>query len=102
MPWRRPCSHGASLVALVIAGVVWVGVPPVVLVATTANPFLLGLLLASSLSVWPLYNAVVVSRWMAQVPDRLMGRVQSAVALIGWAPVPLAPLVGGLLIERTG
>ena len=31
-----------------------------------------------------------------------MGRVQSAAGLLGWAPVPLAPLVGGLLIERVG
>jgi len=91
-----------SSLRVVIAGVVWVGVPPVALVAVTANPILLGLLLAVVLSVWPLYNAVVVSQWMVQVPDRLMGRVQSAVALIGWAPVPLAPLIGGLLIEKTG
>ena len=55
-----------------------------------------------TLSVWPLYNAVVVARWMLEIPDRLMGRVQSAAALLGWAPVPLAPLVGGLLIESVG
>lgn len=87
---------------LTIAGVVWVGVPSVALTAVTSNPIVLGLLLGAVLSVWPLYNAVVVSRWMLQVPDRLMGRVQSAVALIGWAPVPLAPLLGGLLIEQIG
>ena len=39
---------------------------------------------------------------MLEIPDRLMGRVQSAAALLGWAPVPLAPLVGGLLIEQVG
>jgi hypothetical protein len=59
-------------------------------------------LLGLILSVWPLYNAVVVSRWMLQVPDALMGRVQAAAALIGWAPVPLSPLLGGLLIEWVG
>ena len=78
------------------------GVPLVALAATTTDPILLGLVLGLILSVWPLYNAVVVSRWMRQVPDALMGRVQSAVALIGWAPVPLAPLLGGLLIEWVG
>jgi len=86
----------------IVAGVVWVGVPTVALAAATANPILLGLLLGVTLSVWPLYNAVVVSRWMLQIPDRLMGRVQSAVGLIGWAPVPLAPFLGGLLIESAG
>jgi MFS family permease len=87
---------------LIIAGVVWVGVPLIALTAATTNPILLGLLLGLILSLWPLYNAVVVSRWMLQIPDALMGRVQAAVALIGWAPVPLAPLFAGLLIEHVG
>ncbi|HZM76874.1 MAG TPA: MFS transporter [Candidatus Limnocylindrales bacterium] len=87
---------------LVVAGAVWFGVPLVALAATTANPILLGLLLGLILSAWPLYNAVVVSRWMQQVPDALMGRVQAAVALIGWAPVPLSPLLAGLLVEWVG
>jgi MFS family permease len=87
---------------LIIAGVVWVGVPLIALAAATSNPILLGLLLGLILAVWPVYNAVVVSRWMQQIPDALMGRVQAAVALIGWAPMPLAPLLGGLLMERIG
>lgn len=87
---------------LIIAGAVWSGVPLVALAAATTNPILLGLLLGMILSVWPLYNAVVVSRWMLQIPDGLMGRVQAAVGVIGWAPVPLSPLLGGLLIEWVG
>jgi predicted MFS family arabinose efflux permease len=87
---------------LIITGVVWIGVPTVALAAATTNPLVLGVLLGITLSVWPLYNAVVVARWMLEIPDRLMGRVQSAAALLGWAPVPLAPLVGGLLIEQVG
>ncbi len=87
---------------LIITGVAWIGVPMVALAAATTNPLLLGMLLGLTLSVWPLYNAVVVARWMREIPDRLMGRVQSAAALLGWAPVPLAPLFGGLLIERVG
>lgn len=87
---------------LVVAGAVWAGVPMVALAATTSDPILLGVLLGLVLSVWPLYNAVVVGRWMTEVPDALMGRVQAAVALIGWAPVPLSPWIGGLLIEWIG
>jgi predicted MFS family arabinose efflux permease len=87
---------------VVVAGSVWVGVPFIALAATTSNPIMLGLLLGLVLSVWPLYNAMVVSRWMSQIPDALMGRVQAAVALIGWAPVPLSPLLAGLLIEWVG
>jgi MFS family permease len=87
---------------LVVAGAVWVGVPLIALASLTTRPVLLGALLGLVLSVWPLYNAVVTARWMAQVPDALMGRVQSAVALLGWAPVPLAPWIGGLLTEHVG
>ncbi|WP_088285457.1 MFS transporter [Kineosporia sp. A_224] len=86
----------------VIAGVAWVAVPAILLMTTSANPLALGALLALILSVWPLYNAVVVARWMAQVPDNLIGRVQGAVALLGWAPVPLAPLLGGVLLDHLG
>jgi hypothetical protein len=78
------------------------GVPLMALTATTSHSVLLGLLLGLILSLWPLYNTVVVSRWMRQIPDALMGRVQAAVALIGWASVPLAPLLAGLLIEDVG
>ena len=39
---------------------------------------------------------------MTQIPDRLMGRVQSAVTVLGWAPVPLAPLTAGVLLQFTG
>jgi MFS family permease len=87
---------------LIITSVIWMGVPLIALTAATSRPVLLGLLLGLILSLWPLYNAVVVSRWMRQVPDALMGRVQAAVALIGWAPVPLAPLLAGVLIEHVG
>lgn len=93
--------HVRSL-RLVVTSVVWVAVPLTALMAATANPLILGVLLGLILSVWPLYNAVIVARWMTQIPDRLMGRVQGAVALLGWAPVPLAPLLGGILIERVG
>lgn len=87
---------------LVVAGVAWVAVPLILLMAATTNPLLLGILLGLTLSVWPLYNAIVVARRMTQIPDRLIGRVQGAVALLGCAPVPLAPLLGGVLIERIG
>jgi hypothetical protein len=70
---------------LVIAGVDGVDAPLVALMAVTSNPL-----------------AVVGRRTMTQIPDRLMGRVQSAVAVLGWAPVPLAPLKAGILLQFTG
>jgi predicted MFS family arabinose efflux permease len=87
---------------LVVAGSIWSGVPLIALASLTSEPILLGLVMGLALFVWPLYNAVVTARWMTQFPDALMGRVQAAVALLGWAPVPLAPWIGGLLTEHIG
>lgn len=98
-PWFARRVRSLRLVA---AGAVWLAIPFVALTATTTNPILLGVLLGLALSIWPLYHAVVVARWMTQVPEALMGRVQGAVAVFGWAPVPLAPFVAGLLLEWTG
>lgn len=89
-------------VRFVVVGVSTVAVLPILLMATTDDPYVLGALLGVILSVWPLYNAVVVSRWMTQVPDELMGRVQAAVAVLGWAPVPVAPILGGFLLDQVG
>src|ERR1035437_5929017 len=85
-PYLRRRIHSLRLG---IAGVAWVDERLAVL---------LGLMLAP----WPCWNAVVGRRTMTQIPDRLMGRVQSAVAVLGWAPVPLAPLKAGILLRFTG
>lgn len=90
-----------SLRAVVIA-VFWSGVPLVALMATTKNPIALGVLLGLVLFAWPTFNAVVVARWMTQIPNHQMGRVQAAGGVIGWAPVPFAPLVGSFLIQQFG
>jgi MFS family permease len=98
-PYLRRRIHSLRLV---IAGVAWVDAPLVVLMAVTRNPLGLGVLLGLMLAPWPFWNAVVGARTMTQIPDRLMGRVQSAVTVLGWAPVPLAPLTAGLLLQFTG
>ncbi len=87
---------------LVVAGTVWLDALLVAAMATSSSPWVLGALLGLVLSLWPLFNAVVKGRWLADVPDQLLGRVNSAVALLGWAPVPLAPLAAGVLLELTG
>jgi len=53
------------------------------------------------LAPWPFCNAVVGARTMTQISDSLMGRVQIAVVVLGWAPVPLAPFTAGALLQFT-
>jgi predicted MFS family arabinose efflux permease len=98
-PFLRRRIHSLRLV---VAGTVWVDTLLVGLLVLTTNPILLGVLLGLILSLWPLYNAVVQARWMSEIPDALMGRVQSVTAVLAWAPVPLAPLAAGLLLQFTG
>jgi hypothetical protein len=98
-PYFRRRIHSLRLV---IAGVAWIDAPLVALMAVTRNPLGLGVLLGLMLAPWPFWNAVVGARTMTQIPDRLMGRVQSAVTVLGWAPVPLAPLTAGVLLQFTG
>jgi predicted MFS family arabinose efflux permease len=81
-PYLRRRIHSLRLV---IAGVAWVDAPLVVLMAVTRNPLGLGVLLGLMLAPWPFWNAVVGARTMTQIPDRLMGRVQSAVLMLGVA-----------------
>jgi hypothetical protein len=98
-PYLRRRIHSLRLVIAVVA---WVDAPLVALMAVTSSPLALGVLLGLMRAPWPFWNAVVGRRTMTQIPDRLMGRVQSAVAVLGWEPVPLAPLKAGILLQFTG
>ncbi|HEX7304848.1 MFS transporter, partial [Lentzea sp.] len=87
---------------LVVAGVAWIGAPAVAALALATDYVSTGLLLGLTLSVWPVWNAVIMARWLVLIPDELMGRVQSAAVLVAGAPVPLAGLTGAFLYERIG
>jgi hypothetical protein len=62
----------------------------------------LGALAGIQALVGPPWNVVVGSYRYALVPDRLMGRVASAGALVSWGTLPLGALAGGFLIEAVG
>ena len=50
----------------------------------------------------PVGNAGISSYRMAVTPDRLQGRVASASGFLSMAVMPLAPLLGGALLEQVG
>lgn len=97
VPLVRRLELSLRTVTLVVF---WSGAPLVALMALSDNPFALGALMAVVMLVWPTYNAVIVGRWMAQIPNEQLGRVQAAAGVLGWAPVPLAPVVGTWLIQE--
>ncbi|MFD9701597.1 MFS transporter [Lentzea sp. NPDC059081] len=87
---------------LIVAGVAWIGAPAVAALVLATDFVSMGLLLGLTLSVWPVWNAVIMARWLVLIPDELMGRVQSAAVLVAGAPVPLAGLTGAFLYENVG
>lgn len=68
----------------------------------TSSPVVVGamfVLYGLSAVIW---NVITVSLRQAIVPDRLLGRVNSAYRLLGWGPMALGALVGGALAGALG
>jgi hypothetical protein len=70
--------------------------------AIAPNIIVLGLLLAVSFLVGPIYNVVQLSYRMAIIPDELQGRVNSMFRLIAFGGQPLGLALTGILIQRLG
>lgn len=68
-----------------------------VAIGLSNSPFAVGA--AAILLGWPItaWNVITVSLRQAIIPDRLLGRVNSAYRLLGWGMMPLGAAIGGLL-----
>src|SRR5205807_8666602 len=86
---------------LVVLGTLWFWVPATAALALLHDPIALGLVLAVSNLAGPVFNVVVGAYRYALVPDRLLGRVQSASLVIAWGAIPLARLWGASLSRRS-
>jgi MFS family permease len=70
--------------------------------AFTANPFVIGagfVMSGMSIVVW---NVITVSLRQRIVPDRLLGRLNSAYRLFAWGTQPIGALLGGIVAELVG
>ncbi|PDP87140.1 MFS transporter [Glycomyces fuscus] len=63
----------------------------------STQPVLVGLALASGSFFVVLWNVITVSYRQSAVPDRLLGRVNSAYRMCAWGFAPVGALVGGVL-----
>ena len=83
----------------IVIGSLWLWAAGAAALALVGEPLVLGVVVA--LAGFPLifWNVVLASYRYALVPDRLLGRVQSAGRLIAWSTIPLGALAGGLLAE---
>lgn len=82
--------------------IAWSLVLPVVPLAIWANPFAAGAALFTILLLNPAGNAGIGAYRMAITPDELQGRVASASQFLSMSVMPLASLLGGLLLDRWG
>jgi predicted MFS family arabinose efflux permease len=97
-PWvQRHVSPAA-----VVLGTLWFWVPATAALALLHEPIGLGLVLAVSNLVGPVFNVVVGAYRYALVPDRLLGRVQSASLVIAWGAIPLGSLFAGFVVATIG
>jgi hypothetical protein len=77
-------------------------VPLLVPLVFWSSPALVGALLFAGLLLNPAGNAAGQSYRAAITPVEMQGRVASASSFLAHATMPLAPLLGGLLLEHAG
>jgi MFS family permease len=82
--------------------VAWSWVPLIVPLLFWSSPVVVGVLLFAGLFLNPAGNAGAQSYRVAITPAHLQGRVASAGQFLGMSTMPLAPLVGGYLLEHHG
>lgn len=81
-----------------ILATVWIQVCLWPLYALAQTPLLLGLIVAVSFTLGPIYNVVQFSYRLALIPDTLQGRVNSAFRMIAFGFQPLGWALTGLMI----
>jgi MFS family permease len=86
----------------IVIGSMWLWAAGVALLALPKEPLALGAIVGLAVPPLVVWNVVLASYRYALVPDRLLGRVQSAGRLVAWSSLPLAPLAAGLLLEWGG
>jgi MFS family permease len=72
------------------------------LYAVAPNVVVLGAITAMLFFTEPIFNVVVLSYRLEQVPDVLQGRVNSAVRMLVYIFVAAGPALSGLLLEHLG
>jgi MFS family permease len=70
--------------------------------AIAPNPLVLGIAVAVSFIIVPIFNATQFSYRLIVTPDHLQGRINSVFRLVAFGGQPLSLLVTGLLIQWIG
>lgn len=84
----------------IVAG--WVLVPIILPMAVWTHPAAVAACFGAGMFLIPAANAGIGSYRMALTPDRLQGRVVSAGRFLSMSTMPIAPVVGGMLMGWLG
>lgn len=96
-----PLERRVGRVPLLFASVIVTGVA-VAVPAFTSHPLPIGASFVLSGLFVVVWNVITVSLRQRIVPDRLLGRVNSAYRLFAWGTQPVGALLGGLIGELLG
>jgi MFS family permease len=94
-PWVQKRMSFAS----VIISTMWLWTIAFPLYVLAPNPIWLGVVVAFTFVLSPLYNVVQLSYRLALIPDELQGRVNSVFRLIAFAGQPIGLAITGFLLE---
>jgi predicted MFS family arabinose efflux permease len=86
----------------VIVGDLWLWAAMMGILVLPRNPLVMGALAGLAAVGGPIFNVVFASYRYALVPDRLLGRVQSASLVVAWGMTPLGALATGFMLESLG
>ena len=87
---------------VVILGDLWVWAAMMAIAAVPRSTVLIGAVAGIAAIGGPIFNVVFASYRYALVPDRLLGRVQSASLVVAWGMTPLGVLAAGFLVQSVG
>ncbi|HET8906063.1 MAG TPA: MFS transporter [Ktedonobacterales bacterium] len=95
-PWIQKRASFAA----VILSTMWLWTLLIPLYALAPSPVWLGVVVAITFLLSPIYNVVQMSYRLALIPDELQGRVNSVFRLIAFFGQPIGLAVTGLLLEK--
>ncbi|HEX6543239.1 MAG TPA: MFS transporter [Ktedonobacterales bacterium] len=94
-PWVQKRMRFAT----VIIGTMWAWTLLFPFYVLAPNPLWLGVVVAITFVLGPLYNVVQMSYRLALIPDELQGRVNSVFRLVAFAGQPIGLAITGFLLE---
>jgi hypothetical protein len=80
----------------------WAFAAVIPLLALSASPIVIGLLVALALVPTTLSTSVVVARRITETPESMRGRVQASASFLAGAIAWLGPLALGLIVQHSG